>query len=91
MEHPKHYIRIAKFPWKIIENNAVIIDSEENRALNLTEVGAEIWGYLDKPKTLDEIVENICQKFEVRKNKAHKDAMKFLKLLLKEELIQDSE
>ena len=91
MKSDKYYIRKTKFPCKIIEDEAVIINIEENRVLNLKGAGAEIWGCLDTKKTIDEIVEDICLKFDVERNKAKKDTVKFLSLLLKEELIEEAD
>jgi ferritin-like protein len=89
MKLKKKYARIETFPWKVIENNVVIIDTSDNRALKLSEVAAAIWSCLDGTKGTDEITEDICQRFLIKKAKARKDTVRFLDILVKEELIRE--
>ena len=89
MKLKKKYARIETFPWKVIENNVVIIDTSDNRALELSEVAAAIWSCMDGTKGTDEITEDICQRFLIKKAKARKDTVRFLDILVKEELIRE--
>jgi len=74
-------------PWKLIENEAILIHLEEGELLRLNEVGAEIWKALDG-RPLSEMVAHIQETFAVSRGKAEKDTLSFVKQLLQEELIQ---
>jgi hypothetical protein len=44
-------------------------------------VGREIWNQLDKPRTLDELVEAVIREFEVAADDARRDVESFLQSL----------
>jgi len=52
-------------------------------------VGAEIWNAIDGTRTVEEIVAHICHTFEVSQRIARRDVYRFLKQLLRHELVQD--
>ncbi len=84
--------RLAKnetIPWRIIEEEAILIDLEEGEVVRLTGVGAVIWQAIDGTRTVDDLVTHICRTFEVRERKARRDVHRFAKQLLRQELIQE--
>jgi len=56
----------------------------------LNEVGASIWNLLDGRTTVSQIVEAICQDFDVTVEEARKDALEFLETLKQANLIRPS-
>jgi len=74
-------------PWKLIENEAILVHLEEGELLRLNEVGAEIWKTLDG-RRLGEIITHIQETFAVSRRKAEKDTLFFVRELLQEEAIQ---
>ena len=57
----------------------------------LDEVGTDIWESVDGQKTLGEILENICQQYEVQQSIAEADLYVFMDGLLAKELISFKE
>jgi len=78
-----------KIPWRLIEEEAVLLDLEEGEVLRLNQVGAEIWNAIDGTRTVEEIVSHICRTFEVSHRTASRDVRRFLKQLLRHELVQE--
>ena len=79
----------GRIPWRIIEDEAVLLDLEEGEVVRLNAVGAEIWNAIDGKRTLDEIVAHICCTFEVSQRMAGRNVHRFIKQLLRQELIQE--
>ena len=78
-----------KIPWRPIEEEAILIDLEEGEVLRLSTVGAEIWNAIDGTRTVGEIVAYICHTFEVGPRTAGRDVRRFLKQLLRHELVEE--
>ena len=78
-----------KIPWRLIEEEAILLDLEEGEVLRLNPVGAEIWNAIDGTRTVAEIVAHICRTFEVSHRTARRDAHRFLKQLLRHELVEE--
>src|SRR5881396_1490825 len=78
-----------KIPWRLIEEEAILIDLEEGEVLRLNPVGAEIWNAIDGTRTVAEIVAHICHTFEVSQRRATRDVYRFLKQLLRHELVEE--
>lgn len=71
-----------KVPWRIIEGEAILVDVDKGEVIHLNEVGAEIWSSIDEEKSVDEIINHICDQFEVDKETAKKDTLEFLDKLI---------
>lgn len=76
-------------PWRIIEEEAILIDLEEGELVRLNPVGAEIWKVIDGTRTVEQIVDHIYRTFDVSQRKANRDVYRFLKSLLRHELVQE--
>ncbi len=76
-------------PWRIIEEEAILIDLEEGEVVRLNPVGAEIWSAIDGVRTIEEIVDHICRTFDVSQWKANRDVHRFITSLLRHELVQE--
>lgn len=78
-----------KIPWRLIEEEALLLDLEEGEVLRLNPVGAEIWNAIDGTRTVDDIVAHIQGTFEVTEKQAARDVQRFLKQLLRHELVEE--
>ncbi len=79
----------AKIPWRLIEGEAILLDGVEGELIRLNQVGAEIWDAIDGMRTVQEIVDRICGAFDVSERKARRDVHRFLKRLLRHDLVEE--
>ena len=83
------FAKNEKIPWRLIEEEAILLDLDEGEVLRLNPVGAEIWNAIDGTRTVAEIVAHICHTFEVSQRTASRDVHRFLKHLLRHELVEE--
>lgn len=83
------FSKIKEIPWKMIEKEAVLVDTEEGDVIRLNEVGAKIWKSLDEDKTADDIINYIHEDFEANRAVIEKDVLDFLKKLIAMEIIYE--
>ncbi len=81
--------RDERIPWQIIEDEAVLVDREEGEVLRLNPIGTEIWKTIDGKRTLTESIDHVYQTFEVDRKRAQKDVIRFVKKLLRRELVKE--
>ena len=81
--------RNAQVPWRLIEGEAILLDGVEGELIRLNQVGAEIWNAIDGTRTAQEIVDRICATFDVSQRQARRDVHRFLKHLLRHELVEE--
>jgi len=74
--------------WRQIEDDAILIDMDEEEVTHFNAVAAQIWDALDGEKSVAEIIDFICGQFEVGKDKAKKDVLAFLKKLFQREIVK---
>ncbi len=80
---PKRNRNVA---WRVIEEEAILISSEDSMLHSLDEVGTLIWELADGEHTIDQIVDRICEDYDVERERAHKDTVEFLENLAGDEL-----
>lgn len=74
--------------WKLIEDKAVLLNLDEAVLLELDEVATQIWLAIDGKKSAADIIDLVLEKFAVQRKQAQRDVSKFLKQLLREEVIR---
>lgn len=78
-------------PWRIIEEEALLVDVNKGEVIHLNEVGAEIWKVINEKKgeetSVEELIEHICSEFEVEKDTAQTDVLEFLDELVEKGLV----
>jgi hypothetical protein len=79
----------GKIPWRLIEGQALLLDSEEGELIRLNEVGSEIWQAIDGRQTIADITQHIAAGFDVSERRAQKDVQRFVRLLLRQELVEE--
>ncbi|MFQ5904633.1 MAG: PqqD family protein [Candidatus Binatia bacterium] len=81
--------KCAEISWQPIEGEVVLIDRDEGELIRLNELGAEIWQATDGQRTVEEIIDHVYNTFEVKRRRAQKDVIRFLKQLYRRELINE--
>lgn len=84
----EEYISVTEGTYyTIVDRRAVILIPKEHSFYTLNSVGTKIWELADGCLRVREIVEIICQEFEVDKNSAITDVIKFIEDLSKMHLL----
>lgn len=79
-----------KTAYRIIDEEATVVNLKDSTFHTLNPVATFIWQQLDGKKQLKTIVDEICLEFDVDENTAKKDCVDFIQALLKEELVSKS-
>lgn len=74
--------------FQVIDGTAFIVMPRHRMLHMLNDVGTHIWGLIEKPHTVEEIVASVTAAFEVDADTASRDAKDFLKEMIELELIQ---
>ncbi len=76
-----------KTAYRIIDDEVIVVDLENSTFHSLNSLASFIWQHLDGKSTIKEIIENICQDFEVDKTTAQEDCLNFIQELIDKKLI----
>ncbi len=72
---------------RIIEGQALVITPEDSFLHTMNEVGTRIWEIAEKEIVIKDIIETICQEFEVNRDEACRDVIEFIQQMLDKNLI----
>ena len=81
-------IKNEDIAWRKIDNDAILIDMDEEEVTHFNEVAAQIWAALDGKTSVAEILGQIHSLFEVEKDKVKNDVFAFLNKLLQREMVK---
>lgn len=86
------FVRNREVVSRQIEGELVIVPirrgvGDLNSLYTLNPVGSVLWDYMSEGHTVTEMVERICEEFEVGASQARNDIEAFLDSLLEEKLI----
>jgi hypothetical protein len=89
----KRYVRNRDVVSRQIEGELVIVPirrgvGDLNSLYTLNPVGSVLWEFLTDGHTLTEMVQRVCEEFEVTGIQAQADIQEFLGSLLEENLVQ---
>ncbi|MBL7130820.1 MAG: PqqD family protein [Candidatus Omnitrophica bacterium] len=86
---PRYKINKDKITYRIIDNEAVILNLGNGYYYSLNEVGTEIWEAINKQKSLDEVLSLLKEEYQLPEKQLRRDLTKLVKDLEKEELIKE--
>jgi hypothetical protein len=85
----KYTVNKQKSTWRILDGEAVIINSETSYYYSLNKTGTFVWNLLlDEEKTLEEIVEEVSSHYEQPKEAIVGNIAELLEDLVREKLVQ---
>ncbi len=87
-EASDRYERACHVKWRMIEGRVVLIDANEGQLMHLNDVGSCIWQGLDGEKSVDQLIRELDNTFDVAAHHLRKDTLKFLRRLSLMELIR---
>jgi hypothetical protein len=83
----KYVVRNRDTVWKMVGNEAFIIDKDGTNFHQLNSVGSEIWKIAEGTATVRQIIETICSRFEITAEEAERDATRFIENMLTQGLV----
>jgi hypothetical protein len=83
----KYVVRNRDMVWRMVGNEAFIIDKDGTKIHQLNRVGSEIWKISEGNLTIRQIIETICNQFEITEEEAEKDSAEFIETMLSEGLV----
>jgi len=87
------FIRNHQVVSRQIEGELIIVPirrgvGDLNSLYTLNSVGSVLWDFMESEHTIPEMVQRVCDEFEVTADQAQKDILAFLDSLVEEKLIQ---
>lgn len=76
-----------RMPYRIIDREGILVNPDKGNVIHLNETAAEIWKAIDGKHTVEELVEQVCDVFDVDEQIARKDVAEFLKELVENNAI----
>ncbi len=83
-------VRSNNVVWRMLDGEAVIMSEDGKEIHTLNKVASVIWELADGEKTVDQIVAVICDRFDVEKDVAQGDILKFIQKLVDQQLLQNT-
>ena len=84
----KYVVRNRDMVWRMVGNEAFIIDKDGTKIHQLNRVGSEIWKISEGNLTIRQIIENICNNFEIAEVQAKADTIQFVENMLSQGLVE---
>jgi hypothetical protein len=86
------FVRNQEVVSRKIEGELIIVPirsgvGDLNSLYTLNSVGSVLWEFMTEGHTVDEMVQRVCDEFEVTKTQAQQDIEAFLDSLLEENLV----
>ena len=82
--------RNGQVPFQEIQGQAVIVVPARRELHQLDEVGTFLWNALRESRALDDLIEAVCEEFDVERDRAEKDVRTFVRSLEEKGLLAAS-
>ena len=76
--------------YRIVDGEAVVVQQQDARVLNLNETGASILQAMDGTRTVDDIVDRLAQEYEVAPETLRADVLRFIDVLIGAKVIESA-
>ncbi len=73
--------------WQLVDEEAVLVDLDNGRALGLNETGSFLWSRIESMPEAD-LARELCSAFEVDQNQARADVASFVGMLRERGLLE---
>lgn len=75
------------YPFQRIKDEIVIVEPRNRQMHHLNEIGTDIWELLFEPHTIQEIISQIMEEYEVDTATLQRDVISFLQEMMSHNLI----
>lgn len=76
--------------WRIIDGEVIVLSAEDVSLHCLTGCGSRIWELIQQEATISEIIQNICDEYEVEPQRADEEITGFIQKLVDLKLVEVS-
>ncbi len=76
-----YIVKKKNIPSRTIEGEAILVDIKRGEILHLNSVGTEIWDAITNKIKVSDVVDVLCNSFEVEQSEAHEDTLQLLEKL----------
>lgn len=76
--------------WRVVDEKVVILSDDGDWIHELNEVASAIWLKLDHSATVKELINHVCEEFDVGSEIAQEDVIQFIETLCGKGLISAS-
>lgn len=83
----KKYKRNIAIEAAAIGDELGMLNVNEGKYYVLDSIGKDIWDFLDKEKSIEEIVEDLIKKYDVTKEQCHSDIEELIKGMLNKTIV----
>jgi len=84
----KYVVRNKDMVWRMVGNEVFIINKDGTVIHQLNIVGSEIWKSSEGNLTISQIIENICNSFEIGADQVNADTIQFVENMLAQGLVE---
>jgi len=87
------YVARKNTAYRVVDGQAVVLNlaDEQTKLITLTTTGSVVWEAADGRKTVSQIVDLICRRFDVEQEVATADVLAFVEELQRHNLVELSE
>lgn len=72
------WVRTSELPWSQVDDEIVLLDTATGNYFGLNRVAAYVWSLLDQPRSLEDIVSGVCDKYDVPREQCSRDVRALL-------------
>ena len=87
----KYLVLSKELVWRMIDDKAFVLEEDGRKVHRLNKMGSFIWKSADGCHTVRAIVEKICERYEVDKETAERDAGELIAKLIDKGIVNLSE
>ena len=88
MSLEKYVVRNKDMVWRMVGNEVFIINKDGTVIHQLNIVGSEIWKSSEGNLSIRQIIENICNSFEIGEDQVKSDTIEFVENMLDQGLVE---
>lgn len=77
-----------QIPFQIIDGLAVVVVPKERTQNLLNETGTAIWNFIQSERTEEDIIDFVCENYDIDRETAKKDTKEFINKLINQKLLE---
>ena len=82
MELSEKFMRNDQFIWRVVDGEAILLSPNGDRLHSFNEVATLIWELSDGTRSIREFIEQICEEYDVERDKVQMDVIHFVERLV---------